>query len=72
MPRPNLFNTSVEIPVRNSSPHALHPLLTGFFPLCTGHGAAQNPFWLTNFSGNDLQSFLPSREPFSTQVWKMG
>src|ERR1700694_2389180 len=53
-----LFNTSVEMPVRNSPRGANEPVFMGLFPICTYAGATLESPSLRKFGNKALQSLL--------------
>ncbi len=65
------FNTSVEIPLRNSWPAANQPLFMRSFPLCTGRGATLDGVLAHAFIPARITIFVTERGMFSTHVWKI-
>jgi hypothetical protein len=68
----NLFNTSVEMPVKNSRTSANQPLFMRFLPLCTAPCAALDIFFSKDFLCLSFTIVPAFRTLFSTHVWKIG
>jgi hypothetical protein len=65
-----LFNTSVEMPVKNSPSPSNQPLFMRFLPLCTAHCAALDISFPKIFHAKALQSFQTSARRFQHMCGK--